>query len=114
MRYLLLIYTNEIDDASASPAQQEAIMADYTAFGEFAKDQIVDGEALLPTTSATTVRMREGERLIADGPFAETKEQLGGYYLVNAANLDDAIALAARIPGAKWGSIEVRPIMEWN
>ena len=111
MRYLLLIYTNETADATATQAEQDAIMAEYMAFGEFAKAQIVGGEALLPTASATTVRMRDSEMLISDGPFAETKEQLGGYYLVNCDNLDEAIAIAAKIPGAKYGSIEVRPVM---
>jgi hypothetical protein len=114
MRYLLLIYTNEAEEVDATPEQQEAVMAEYNAFGEFAKDQIIAGEALQPTTTASTVRMREGEMLISDGPFAETKEQLGGYYLVNCANLDEAIAVAAKIPGAKHGSIEVRPIMEFE
>jgi hypothetical protein len=114
MRYLLMIYTNEAEEANATPAEQEAVMAAYNAFGEFAKDKIIEGAALLPTTSATTVRLRDSELLISDGPYTETKEQLGGYYLVNAANLDDAIALAAKIPGAMHGSIEVRPVMEFE
>jgi hypothetical protein len=89
-------------------------MQAYFAFGEAAREHILGSEALLPTTSATTVRVREGETLISDGPFAETKEQLGGYYLVNADDLDGAIALAKQIPGALHGSIEIRPIMEFN
>src|SRR5690348_11357189 len=100
MQYLLLIYTNEVEDASATKEEQDAVMAGYYAFGEAAKEQIASGEALMPTSTATTVRVRQGETLITDGPFAETTEQLGGYYLVNCANLDEAIALAAKIPGA--------------
>jgi hypothetical protein len=114
MRYLLLIYTNENDGMNATPEQQEAVMAEYYAFGDFAKDQIIASDALQPTTTASTVRVRDGEMLITDGPFAETKEQLGGYYLVNCANLDEAIAVAAKIPGARVGSIEVRPVMEFE
>ncbi len=114
MRYLLLIYTNEATEAQASQAEQDAIMQAYYAFGDSAKEQIIAGDALMPTTTATTVRVREGETLIADGPFAETKEQLGGYYLVNCENLDEAIALAAKIPGASMGSIEVRPVFEYE
>jgi hypothetical protein len=111
MKFLLLIYTDETLDAQASPAEAQAIMDAYNAFGHEAGDAIVAGEALMPTSSATSVRVREGQTLITDGPFAETKEQLGGYYLIDAANLDDAIALAAKIPGALSGTIEVRPIM---
>src|SRR6185437_1582099 len=108
MQYLLLIYTNEVADAKASKEEQDAIMQGYYAFGEAAREQIAAGEALMPTSTATTVRVREGESLITDGPFAETTEQLGGFYLVNCANLDEAIALAAKIPGVNHGSIEVR------
>lgn len=114
MRYLLLIYTNEVADAQATPAEQETMYQEYNVFGETAKDYLRGGEALLPTSSATTVRVREGQPVITDGPFAETKEQLGGYYVVESENLDDAIAIAAKIPGAKVGSIEVRPVMVFN
>ncbi|HZC77064.1 MAG TPA: YciI family protein [Ktedonobacterales bacterium] len=115
MKYALLIYTDEKADAQASQQEQEATMVAYTAFGEQFKEQIVDGsEALLPTSSATTVRVRDDQTLTTDGPFAETKEQLGGFYLVKADNLDEAIKIAARIPGALYGSIEVRPVMEFN
>ena len=113
MRYLLLIYTNETEDQQATPAEQEEEYQQYSAFGREAKDNILGSEALMPTTSATTVRVREGQTMIVDGPFAETKEQLGGYYLVQGADLDEAIALAAKIPGARHGAIEVRPIMEF-
>ena len=114
MQYALLIYTNETADSQASQQEQQASMAAYLAFGEQFKEQIGGGEALLPTSSATTVRVRDGETLTTDGPFAETKEQLGGFYLVTCDNLDDAIKIAARIPGAAVGSIEVRPVMEFN
>lgn len=114
MRYALLIYTNETDDAQASPQQQQAVMAGYNAFGQQFKDKIGGGEALVPTSSATTVRVRDGKTLTTDGPFAETKEQLGGFYLVTCDNLDEAIQIASRIPGAATGSIEVRPVMEFD
>ncbi len=114
MRYALLIYTNEAADTQASKQEQDAVMAAYYAFSEKFKDQIGGGEALLPTSSATTVRVRDGKTLTTDGPFAETKEQLGGFYLVTAENLDEAIQIASNIPGAAVGSIEVRPVMEFD
>ena len=107
MQYLLLIYENEKRFAEGyDPAE----MKEYFAFGEAHRDAIKGGNALQPTTTATTVRIRDGKRLTTDGPFAETREQLGGYYLVEAKDLDEATNIAARIPGAKYGSIEVRPI----
>ncbi|MGO8948092.1 MAG: YciI family protein [Ktedonobacterales bacterium] len=111
MRYLLLIYGDEAADSQATAQEQEAVMAAYYAFGEKFKSQILGGDALLPTSSATTVRMREGKSLATDGPFAETKEQLGGYYVVECTDLDEAIQIASNIPGASRGSIEVRPIL---
>ena len=114
MRYMLLIYTDEAKDSAATQEENSAIMAAYNAFGEEARDHIVSAEALVQTSSATSVRVRDGEKMITDGPFAETKEQLGGYYLVEAANLDEAIALAAKIPGAQHGTVEVRPVMVFN
>ena len=75
---------------------------------------MVAGDALRPTSTATTVRVRDGETLMTDGPFAETKEQLGGYYLINAKDADEALAIAARIPSARYGSIEVRPVMVFD
>ncbi|HZC06361.1 MAG TPA: YciI family protein [Ktedonobacterales bacterium] len=114
MRYALLIYTSETLDAQATKAQMDEITAAYFTFGEQYKDKIVGGDALMPTQSATTVRAPEGKALTTDGPFAETKEQLGGFYLVNAANLDEAIEIASHVPGAKSGSIEVRPVMEFE
>jgi hypothetical protein len=114
MRYALLIYGAESADSQASKEEQEAVMAAYNAFGERYKEQILGGEALLETSSATTVRKRNGKTLTTDGPFAETKEQLGGFYLVNCNDLDEALQIAANIPGAVSGSIEVRPIMEFE
>jgi hypothetical protein len=111
MQYALLIYTDEAQDSEATPQEQQAVMAAYLAFGEEFKEKITGGEALVATTSATTVRLRDGKTLSTDGPFAETKEQLGGFYLVNASDLDEAIQIAAKIPGAAHGSIEVRPVM---
>ncbi len=116
MRYLLLIYGNESAGAAMSPAEQEAEMGEYWAYTSAVNEAGVNlgGEALHPTATATTVRVREGKTLTTDGPFAETKEQLGGYYLLNCNNLDEAIAWAAKIPGARSGMIEVRPIVEFN
>ncbi len=113
MKYLLMIYTDEKADAQATPEQLQAVMEAYNAFTEEVHQRgvYVGGEALHPTTSATTVRVRNGKKLTTDGPFAETKEQLGGYYLLDCKNLDEATEFAAKIPGARSGSIEIRPIM---
>ncbi|CAN5669819.1 YciI family protein [soil metagenome] len=114
MRYLALIYTDET--VVWSDEEQQEVMTAYYAFGEEGGKAGVlgdAGEALQPTSTATTVRVRDGETLTTDGPFAETKEQLGGFYLLTCDNLDQAIEWAAKIPGAKHGSIEVRPIMEF-
>ena len=113
MQYLLLIYTQEADWAKLTPAQQGALSQEY---GQFTTDivekgKFVGGNQLKPIAAATTVRVRDGKRVTTDGPFAETKEQLGGYYLIEANDLDEAIAIASRIPGARHGSIEVRPIV---
>jgi hypothetical protein len=113
MRYLLLIYTQETDEqppedvANASHAAYAAFTADVKARGLFQA-----GEALAPTSTATTVRLVDGEVVATDGPFAETKEALGGFYLIEARDLDEAIEIAAKIPAAAFGSIEVRPIWE--
>ena len=111
MRYMVMIYGEE--SASPPPPEQLAeIRTTYRAYSTMLRDRgaFVDGDELQPTTSATTIRIREGSTLITDGPFAETKEALGGFYLIEAADLDEAIALAQQCPGARWGSIEVRPI----
>jgi hypothetical protein len=112
MQYLLLIYSSEAEEAEMKPAALGSVMAEYT---EFTKSIIQSGQfkaadRLKPTSAATTVRVRNGKMATTDGPFAETREQLGGYYLVDAKNLDEAIAIAARVPSAKYGSVEVRPI----
>lgn len=113
MRYLLLIY-NEESPASEPQATRETTAA-YDAFTRDlqARGLLQAGEALHPTSAATTVRVRDGATFTTDGPFAETKEALGGFYLVNARDLDEAIELAARIPGAWSGSVEIRPIREF-
>jgi hypothetical protein len=114
MRYALLIYASEQDWASQSEEQAQAQFQDYMAFTKDIVDRGImqSGEALQATATATTVRVRNGETLSTDGPFAETKEQLGGYYVIEAKDLDDAIEVAARIPDVRRGSIEIRPIME--
>jgi hypothetical protein len=116
MRYLLLIYTPESVEAGMSKEEGDLYMKGYFDFTNDVRQRgvYVGGEALQPTHTATTVRVRGGQSVITDGPFAETKEQLGGYYLLNCKDLDEAIEMAAKIPGAAHGSIEIRPIMEFN
>ena len=116
MRYSLLIYTDERVDAQMNEAEQAALYEAYNAFGKEAEQRgvIRGGEALMPTSTATTVRVRNGKMLTTDGPFAETKEQLGGFYILDCKNLDEAIEFAAKIPGAAQGSIEIRPIMAFE
>ena len=116
MRYAALIYGNEATSVNMTEAEQAEEYNAYVALQQLVEKSgaLLGGEALLPTSSATTVRVREGKSLITDGPFAETKEQLGGFYLLNCENLDQAIEIASKIPGASKGSIEVRPIMEFN
>ncbi len=114
MRYLCLIYEDEKIFDKMPKAEAEQIFAEYFTFTDAIKKSghYVSGNPLQPTSTATTVRMRNGKVTTTDGPFAETKEQLGGYYLIEARDLNEAIQIASRIPGAKLGSIEVRPIME--
>ena len=116
MRYLLLIYGDESQWASFTPEDQAKEMEGYNEFTTWLRDtgQFEAGEALEATPTATTVRVRDGQTLTTDGPFAETKEQLGGFYLINAENLDGAIAAAAKIPAARGGSIEIRPIVDFG
>jgi hypothetical protein len=111
MKYLLLIYDTE---KRWEKGYDQAELAEYRAFGQEHASAILGGHALKPTSSATTVRVRDGKRLTTDGPFAETKEQLGGYYLVEAKDIDEAIRIAGKIPGARFGSVEVRPIMTFS
>ncbi|MPZ93996.1 MAG: YciI family protein [Propionibacteriales bacterium] len=116
MQYALLIYGNEKAGADASPEENDAVMGEYLAYGEWLKGQGWQrgGEALEPTTEATTVQVRDGSTTTTDGPFAETREQLGGFYLVECDSLDEAIEAASRIPAAKSGSIEVRPVVDFS
>jgi len=113
MKYLLLIYENEGSFTGLSEAEQGRIFQEYTDYTSRIRKSgnYVVGEALQPVATATTVRVKNGKTLTTDGPFAETREQLGGFYMVEAEDLDEAIALAAGIPGARTGSIEVRPIL---
>ncbi|MBR1220888.1 YciI family protein [Bradyrhizobium sp. U87765 SZCCT0131] len=112
MQYLLLIFHNEAESASRSPDENAALTAEYGAFTQaiVQSGNYKGGERLRPSREATTVRVRGGKSLATDGPFAETREQLGGYYLIEARDLDEANAIAARIPDARTGAIEVRPI----
>jgi hypothetical protein len=114
MRYVLLICTDESAQAALSPDEQATMMAGYAAFGEemTGRGVLRDGARLYPTSDATTVRVNAGEVLTADGPFAETKEQMGGYYVVECKDLDEAIEVASKIPAASNGVIEIRPIWE--
>jgi hypothetical protein len=112
MNYLLLIYSNETETMALGEAALKKMIGEYTDFTKsiVQAGNFKAGDRLKPVSSASTVRVRNGKAAITDGPFAETREQLGGYYLIEAKNLDEATAIAARIPGAKYGSIEVRPI----
>lgn len=116
VKYALLIYYDESAQAEpGSPEAQETFQA-YMKFTESINERGINlgGEALHETSSATTVRVRDGETLTTDGPFAETKEALAGFYIVEAADLDEATAVAAELPGAWYGSVEVRPVYQWE
>ena len=116
MQYLLLIYRSEAELGKMNADDRKQMMTDYGTFTQsiVQSGHFKAGDGLQPTTTATTVRVRDGKMLTTDGPFAETRESLGGYYLVEAKDLDAALAIAARIPGAKTGSIEVRPVMVYD
>jgi hypothetical protein len=116
MQYLLMIYRNEAEQNAMSEADTKKMMSEYETFTQsiIGSGNFKAGDRLRPVTMATTVRVRDGKILATDGPFAETREQLGGYYLVEAKDLDEAIGIAARIPTARVGSIEVRPIWVYN
>ena len=116
MKYLFSLYENEKRYADVQPAELQAEIGEYRAFSDSIQKagNFVAGEALQPTGTATTVRIRDGKRLTTDGPFAETKEQLGGFYLIDAKDMDEAIAIASRIPAARNGCVEVRPIMDFS
>lgn len=114
MLYLALIYTEEQDPSTVDPKQRAEISSQYSALTEAARNAgvMVAGEALQPTTTATTIHVEGDKTITTDGPFAETREALGGFYLFDCKNLDDAIEWAAKIPGARFGSIEVRPVLD--
>lgn len=116
MKYLCLIYDEEKKMAAMDKATADAFMGEYFAFTEDIgkSGHLLGGEALQPVETATCVRVRNGKVSTTDGPFAETREQLGGFYLIEAKDLNDAIQVAARIPSSKYGTIEVRPIMEFD
>jgi hypothetical protein len=111
MKYLLLIYQDEkvLDDNTRQHCYEESLRLahDLDSSGRY-----LAAAPLHPVSTATSVRVRDGKRLVTDGPFAETREQLGGYYLIDASDLDEAIGIAARIPGARRGTVEIRPVME--
>ncbi|MEO8596327.1 MAG: YciI family protein [Candidatus Solibacter sp.] len=111
MKYMLLIY---LEETAIDEDEREKCYVESTDLARDlqAKGQFLGANPLHPTSTATTVRVREGKRLVTDGPFAETREYLGGYFLVNASNLDEAIEIAGKIPGARFGSVEVRPVIE--
>jgi hypothetical protein len=111
MKYMLLVYLNE---QVLSDQEREYCYAESTQLAQdlSATGQCLDANPLHPISTATSVRVRDGKRLVTDGPFAETREQLGGYYLIDAANLDDAIRIAEKVPPARFGTVEIRPVME--
>jgi hypothetical protein len=113
MEYLLLIYDSEADFAKMSKTDMDAMYADYGKFTQSIQQSGTHraGQQLQPVATATTVRVRDGKRVVTDGPFAETREQLGGFYLIEAKDLDEALAIAERVPSARIGSIEVRPLV---
>lgn len=113
MQYILLIYQNEAEAKARDEEESKRMFGEYLAFTAAVKQsgQLRAGEPLEPTSTATTVRVKGGKTMRTDGPFAETREQLGGFYVLEAKDLDEAVSLAARLPAAKTGSIEVRPIM---
>ena len=114
MKYMLLIYHDEQSWDALTEAERQQIYSEYGKLSEqlTAKGQMLDGSELQPITTATSVRVRDGKELITDGPFAETHEQLGGYFLINVNNLDEATSIAAQIPSARTGTIEIRPLAE--
>ena len=111
MRYMLLIYG---DENALTPGERDQCYRDSTQLAHqlHVAGQFLATAPLFPTPMATSIQIRGGKRLITDGPFAETREQLGGYFLINAGDLDEAIAIAERIPGARWGTVEIRPVIE--
>ena len=115
MKFIALIYNDESRYSEATPEQTAATFQAHGEFGQAAGEAGVmgGGDGLQPTTTATTLRVRDGERMLTDGPYAETKEQLGGFYALDCKDLDEALEWAARIPEAKTGAIEVRPVIDY-
>jgi hypothetical protein len=115
MRYVMLIYANEAMEEAMSEAERQLFFNAHLEYARTLREKgvMVDGNPLLPTSAATTVRKRDGKALTTHGPFAETAEQLGGYYVIECANLDEALEWAAKNPSASYGSIELRPVMEF-
>jgi hypothetical protein len=116
MQYLLMIYSNEAEYAKLDAATSQKMMEEFGAFTQsiIQSGNFKAGDRLRPASTATTVRVKDGKVLTTDGPFAETREQLGGYYLIEAKDLDAALGIAARIPSARYGAVEVRPIWVYN
>jgi hypothetical protein len=116
MKYMLLIYGDETQGQDATPEQLQAVMDTWWKYEAWLAEKGIKlaGEALQPTPQATTVRVQEGQAMTTDGPFAETKEQLGGFYLLEVANLDEALEAAKECPGARTGTIELRPVQEFE
>lgn len=116
MKFLLTIYGDESSRAGVPPEEMQKLVDEYFALDDAARAAgvYVESNGLHPTSAATTVRVRNGEQMLTDGPFAETKEQLGGYYLLDCAGMDEALEWAARIPGAHTGTVEVRPVMDYE
>jgi hypothetical protein len=114
MQYLLMIYRSEAELGKMDAAARKEMTAEYGVFTQsiIQSGHFKAGDGLQPTTTATTVRVRDGKTMTTDGPFAETREQLGGFFMIDAANLDEAIDIAGRVPGAKKGTVEVRPVLE--
>lgn len=114
MKYMMMIYDSEVKAAEMSEADMMASVQEYVAFEETLAARPIASEALQPTVTATTVRVRDGKTLTTDGPFVESHEQIGGFYLIDCKDLDEALEIAARIPDAKNGTIEVRPVMSFD
>ncbi|MEM9556577.1 MAG: YciI family protein [Acidobacteriota bacterium] len=116
MQYLFLIYADEVLESEMTEAEMGALLQNYGKYSALLESRGVlrAGEGLQPSTTATSIRVRNDDTLITDGPFAETKEQLGGFYLVDCASLDEALELAAQIPSANYGTVEVRPVMDYS
>ncbi len=116
MKYMVLIFGEDLTDAEAYQQDMQSVMAAYMAYGEILRkgNHEVSSEALQPSNTATTIRVRNGKTVMTDGPFVESKEQVGGFYLIEAKDLDEALKLAALCPGAMDGAVEVRPCVDFS